>query len=59
MRLKVNYVIDVNKEMRRVVNWKQHKPGVADLVGVAAAYQQSGTSLMLKSYAEWCTAGKP
>lgn len=58
MKLRVEYVVKISKEVRRMVNWKKGKDGLAELPEVAQEYRELGTSLMEAQLKEWHSSGK-
>lgn len=60
MRVKVQYVENVHKDVRRMVAWWLHKPGQATMVEVASFYKVFGTGGAKQSLAQWVgVQGRP
>jgi len=67
MRLKVNYVVHVHKDIRRMVNWHLMQQanadastsGMAELGNVSEFYRKFGADQMEQLLYEWIQRGRP
>lgn len=60
MRVKVQYVENVHKDVRRMVAWWLKKPGLADMIEVASFYKTVGTEGAKKIMTQWTgVEGRP
>lgn len=59
MRVKVQYVEKVHKDIRRMVGWYLNQSDLATMLEVALFYREFGTEGVKQAMDQWVAKGKP